>query len=86
MDRFINRRKFICFYPWFDQLDKSSGFVSLEIVGAGKIGSAVVSSLSREYGLLPEMGIDDSNGDIFEDGVDIRQRDLLRIESYRYFF
>ena len=55
-------------------MDKSSGFVSLEIVGAGKIGSAVVSSLSREDGMFPELGIDDSNGGILEDGVDIRQR------------
>ena len=60
--------------------------MSLKIVGACKIGSAVVSSLSREDGMFSEMGIDDSNGGIFEDGVDIRQRDLLRIESYRYFF
>lgn len=60
--------------------------MSLEIVGAGKIGSEVVSSLSKEDGIFPELGIDDNNGGILEDGVDIRQRDLLRIESYRYFF
>ena len=60
--------------------------MSLKIVGAGKIGSAVVSSLSKEDGIFPELGIDDNNGGILEDGVDIRQRDLLRIESYRYFF
>ena len=59
--------------------------MSLKIVGAGKIGSAVVSSLSRGDGMFPELGIDESNGGILEDGVDIRQRDLLRIESYRYF-
>lgn len=35
--------------------------------------------------MFPELGIDESNGGILEDGVDIRQRDLLRIESYRYF-
>lgn len=48
--------------------------MSLKIVGAGKIGSAVVCSLSREDGMFPELGIDDSNGGILEDGIDIRQR------------
>ena len=47
--------------------------MSLKIVGAGKIGSAVVSSLSREDEMFPELGIYDSNGGILEDGVDIRQ-------------